>query len=145
MKHTSKPSKPYPEYEEIPQYLNETEVLNWISTRNITWSYLHSLKSLGDFSDELLSDWLNISVRSFRSYKQSQAPVSINLKEHLLLLISLIKHGNAVFGSRQDFAHWISTPNFHFEQKAPGSFLNTITGIRFVDDRLTALQYGDNV
>ncbi|MEZ4822026.1 MAG: antitoxin Xre/MbcA/ParS toxin-binding domain-containing protein [Ignavibacteria bacterium] len=30
-------------------------------------------------------------------------------------------------------------------KKSPITFLNTITGIRFVNDRLTAMEYGDNV
>ena len=29
--------------------------------------------------------------------------------------------------------------------EAPNSFLNTVTGVKFVDDRLTAMEYGDNV
>jgi uncharacterized protein (DUF2384 family) len=56
----------------------------------------------------------------------------------------------------KEFESWLNQENFYFDNKSPVSFLNTITGspvsflntitgIKFIDDRLTAMQYGDNV
>ncbi|WP_245826382.1 MbcA/ParS/Xre antitoxin family protein [Spirosoma rigui] len=44
-----------------------------------------------------------------------------------------------------EFDQWLNRKNFFFDNKSPNSFLNTVTGVRFVDDRLTALEHGDNV
>jgi uncharacterized protein (DUF2384 family) len=82
--------------------------------------------------------------------------VKVNVKEQVLLLLSLIKHGVEIFGSMKEFESWLNQENFYFDNKSPVSFLNTITGspvsflntitgIKFIDDRLTAMQYGDNV
>jgi uncharacterized protein (DUF2384 family) len=68
-----------------------------------------------------------------------------NLKEHIILLLSLIKHGTQVFGSKDGFDQWLTTGNFFLDSKTPVTFLNTVTGIRFIDERLTAMEYGDNV
>lgn len=145
MKSTPALPKPYPTFEEVPSYLNEAELLYWINTKNINWNYLGLIKSLSNFNDDTISEWLNISVRTFRAYKRSSDKISNNLKEHVLLLISLMKHGNAVLGSKQDFALWLSSPNFFFDNQAPVTYLSSITGIRFVEDRLTALEFGDNI
>jgi len=40
---------------------------------------------------------------------------------------------------------WLSKENFFFDNKAPGSFLNKISGIKFTNDRLCAIEHGDNV
>jgi uncharacterized protein (DUF2384 family) len=53
-------------------------------------------------------------------------------------------HGIEVFGTKEKFEQWLNTENFFFDKKSPVSFLNTVTGIRFVNDRLTAIEYGDN-
>ena len=66
------------------------------------------------------------------------------MKEHILLLLSLIKQGIQVFGTTQEFEQWLNTKNFYFDSKNPIVYLNTVTGIRFVGDRLTAMEYGDN-
>ncbi len=65
-------------------------------------------------------------------------------KEKLLLLISLYKQGEKVFGSKEEFNDWLEKPNFHFNNKRPVDFFKTISGIRYIEDRLTGILYGDN-
>jgi len=59
--------------------------------------------------------------------------------------LSLIQHGRKVFDSIQKFEEWLKRENFYFNRNAPIEYLKTITGIRFIDDRLTAIEYGDNI
>ena len=106
---------------------------------------MQTLKESTQFNDEVLSNWLNISVKTFRSYKKPEQEINATIKEHVLLLLSLIQHGKKVFGSMQKFEEWLKKENFYFNAKAPIEYLNTITGIRFIDDRLTAMEYGDNI
>ena len=61
------------------------------------------------------------------------------------MLFALFKHGTDVFGSTKDFNDWLNNENFFFDGKPPAGYLKTITGIRYVDRRLTAMEYGDNV
>ncbi len=125
--------------------MSDSEILIFLQNKDINWEYINYIKALTGFKDDVISEWLNISVRTFRSYKQSKNKFKANIKEHILLLLSLIKHGIQIFGSQNEFDKWLNTPNFYFDNRNPVSYLNTITGIRFVDDRLTALEYGDNV
>jgi uncharacterized protein (DUF2384 family) len=103
------------------------------------------MKTCTRFTDDILSDWLNISVKTFREYKKPNSVFKENVKEQVLLLLSLIKHGIEVFGSVNEFDNWLNRDNFYFDNKSPMSFMNTVTGIKFIDDRLTAMEYGDNV
>jgi uncharacterized protein (DUF2384 family) len=58
---------------------------------------------------------------------------------------ALIKHGIEVFGTEENFEHWLQKDNFFFDNKSPLVFINTNEGLKFIDDRLTGIEYGDNV
>lgn len=129
----------------VPGQITDSEVLTFLQTKDVNWKYVNAIKSLTNFNDEVISDWLNISVRTFRSYRQPENKFKANTKEQIILLLSLIRHGIQVFGSAKEFDKWLQKANFYFDGKIPNSFLSTVTGIRFVDDNLTAMEHGDNV
>ena len=131
--------------ESVPRNINDSEILHLLYTIDIDWKYVDVIKTYTDFNDDILSDWLNISVKTFREYKKPKSVFKENVKEQVLLLLSLIKHGAEIFGSMKEFDSWLNRENFYFDNKSPVSFMNTITGIKFIDDRLTAMEYGDNV
>ncbi len=131
--------------ESLPTRIKDSEILNFIYAKNIDWKYVNAIKDITDFKDDTISDWLNINVKTFRSYKSSTNQFKDNIKEQVLLLLTLIKHGISVFGSSQKFEEWLNAENFYFDKKKPLTFLKTVTGLRFVDDQLTAIEYGDNV
>ena len=108
-------------------------------------SYVNVLKESSLLTDELLSDCLDVSVKTFRTYKNTQQTISFSLKEHIVMLISLFQHGNVVFGSSQSFENWLFKENLLLFNKKPSHFLKSVSGIRLIDDRLTGMEYGDNV
>lgn len=130
---------------DVPRHINDSEILTFLYTRDVNWQYVNAMKSLTDFTDATLSEWLNISVKTFRQYKKPQNAFKENVKEQVLLLLALIKHGIDVFGSVNEFEQWLYRKNFYFDNKSPNTYLTTVTGIKFVDDRLSAMEYGDNV
>lgn len=131
--------------ENIPGHINDGEILHLLYTADINWKHVNAIKTYTDFNDHIISGWLNVSVKTFREYKKPKSTFKKNVKEQVLLLLSLIKHGMEIFGSMKEFDSWLNQQNFYFDNKNPASFLNTITGIKFIDDRLTAMEYGDNV
>lgn len=129
----------------IPYRISDSEVLYILKTEDVNWKYVSFVKDLSNIKDELLSDWLNVNVKTFRSYKKNNSQLKENLQEQVILLISLYKHGLEVFGEIDDFNKWLETANFFLDNDKPINYLKTITGIRYIDDRLTAIEYGDNV
>jgi len=135
----------YEVIEEVPSQINDGEILYLLKHKEINWNYVNAFKNLTDFNDSIISDWLNLSVKTFREYRKPKTVFKENVKEHVLLLLALFKHGIKVFGTSASFELWLNTKNFHFNNEKPEQFLNTVTGIRFLDDRLTAMEFGDNV
>ena len=128
----------------VPINIRATDVLTLIKNKSINFLYINLLKDLTTFSDDIISGWLNINVKTYRSYKKKNSTIKVDIQEHTVLLVALIKHGIEVFGSKDNFSNWLGEVNFHFDQKKPIEYLNTISGIKFVDDRLAGIEYGDN-
>jgi uncharacterized protein (DUF2384 family) len=137
--------KQYSSLRQIPNRISDIEVQELLRTDQVNWSYMARLKDVTALQDEIISNWLNISVKTFRHYKKPVTKFKDNIKEKVILLLSLFEHGIDIFGSREEFYTWLKTENFYFDKKAPVSFLTTVTGTRYVDSRLTAMEYGDNI
>ncbi len=131
-------------YNKIPAQINSSDVVQLVQEGSVTSKYMAVLKAVADNADEIISGWLNINVKTFRNYKTKDTSIKQDLQEHTIMLISLMKHGQEVFGTAEDFSNWLSQKNFYLDWKKPNSFLNTISGIRFIDDQLTSIEYGDN-
>jgi uncharacterized protein (DUF2384 family) len=140
-----KEKKVYESLPDVPSTLSDSEVLYWLRIRKVDNAFLNSLKKYSAATDDIIAGWLNISVRTLRNYRNPEIRIRENIKEQALLLMSLFVHGNDVFGSVAEFRYWLNSENFYFDGHKPSSMLNTVSGIRFVNERLHAMEYGDNV
>jgi hypothetical protein len=131
--------------EDVPVYISDSEVLGYMGSRRIDWRYVQTIRRQSGISDQSVADWLNLSVKTLREYGKPGSQFKDNVKEHVLLLVALFNQGAQVMGSGEAFDSWLSTPNFFFDGRKPGALLNTVSGIRFVSDRLFAMEHGDNV
>jgi uncharacterized protein (DUF2384 family) len=129
----------------VPAIDNDIDLLFFIKNEEVDLEYLNHLKEISSFSDEVIASWLDISVKTLRNYRKAESELKESLKEHLVLLLSLYQHGTLVFGSAGNFDKWLEAENFFFDNQPPRDFLSTSSGIRFTDNRLTAMEYGDNV
>ena len=129
----------------LPTLGNDSDIFFYIRNNVIDWTYLKCLKGLTTFNDDVISNWLNISVKTLRVYRKPDSHFKENLKEHIVLILALYNHGISVFETKENFDQWLNTNNIFFDNKSPKNFLDTISGIKFIDDRLTAIEYGDNV
>jgi uncharacterized protein (DUF2384 family) len=131
--------------EEIPSVAEPSQVYFYTAKSKYDAEYIGILESLIGLSDITLAKWLNITPRTFRNYRNAETLVlKENIKEHIILILSLYKHGIAVFGQVEKFEEWLSKQNALLDLQAPSDFLETISGITFIDSRLTAMEYGEN-
>ncbi len=130
---------------EIPSFVSEPEMLYAVRQNNIDSEQIFNLKMLSGLKDEFLSLSLNLNIKTFRNFKLRQLPMKPYLQEHVFALLSLFNHGIEIFGSSDQFNEWLQKPNHFFDNDSPLNFLNTISGIKYTDDRLIAIEYGDNV
>lgn len=132
-------------HSKIPSKVAEPAVLYAVRQNTVDSAYLNDLKKVSGLPDDVLSTSLNLNVKTFRGYKSKAVAIKPYLQEHIISLLSLYKHGIAVFGDQTAFNNWLLKENYYFDNDAPVNFLTTVTGIRYVDERLTAIEYGDNI
>ena len=132
-------------FDSIPSELEASWVVNYLASKQFSSSHVRVLRSKTHASDRTLSWILNIAPKTLNTYTRDVTNAKIDTQEHVLMLISLIKHGIEVFGSSDDFNTWLESENIFLDNRKPLEFLNTINGIRMIDNRLIAMEYGDNV
>ncbi|TXD82891.1 DUF2384 domain-containing protein [Subsaximicrobium wynnwilliamsii] len=130
---------------DIPANISDSQVITYLHSANIGTRQLRQFKTLTHATDKVISEWFNVSEKTVLNYRSSKTKLNINFKEKLLLLFSLYKLGERVFGSKEEFNDWLEKPNFHFNDERPEHFFKTISGIRYIEDRITGIEYGDNV
>jgi uncharacterized protein (DUF2384 family) len=129
----------------IPSRVDTNITLDIVKSGKVGPQHLQAIKDLTLFNDEKISGWLDISVKTYRLYKKSHSEIKARITEQAIMTLSVIKHGIEVFGTKEAFSGWLEKENFFFDKKAPIEFMDTNSGLKFIDDRLTALEYGDNV
>lgn len=130
---------------ELPPVNDSTAIYFYVTELNEDKIYIKILGELISLNDDIISGWLNITTRTFRNYKVKNIQLKDNLKEHIVSILSLYKHGLEVFDNKDKFEEWLISKNFLLDNKAPMEFMDTISGIRFIDNRLTAMEFGENV
>jgi uncharacterized protein (DUF2384 family) len=130
----------------VPVSVGSFEIIGALQNEGLSAKYYRQLKTLSGLNDEELSDLLNINVKTFRKYRDTKGEVDVKppQKEQVVNLLGLYRHGIDVFGGIKEFAEWLDKENFFFDGSKPLTYLKTLTGIKFVDRRLTGLEYGDN-
>lgn len=143
--------RPYPYDEEhisddVPRVEEFAATYLYATRRHNDMDFINALKNHVGLGLTTLAGWLNITPRTFKNYlDKGNITLKENLREHMIMILSLYKHGTEVFGNIANFETWLSGENVFLGNKAPAGFLDTISGIRFIGSRLTAIQYGKNV
>jgi uncharacterized protein (DUF2384 family) len=130
---------------QIPDIANPRTVRFFLEGNTIGSAYFNALKSVSTLNDSVVSDWLHISAKTYQTYRKEGVLSKENTQEHVVLLLALYQHGIEVFETSENFDKWLISPNFYLYNKAPKDYLGTITGIKIIDDRLTAIEFGDNI
>lgn len=132
--------------ERIPSVGDFSNIYFYTINSKSDFEFISILDRIIGLSDNILSKWLNITPRTFRNYKNnSELVLKDTVKEHIILILSLYKHGIDAFDNVENFELWLSKKNYLLDNRAPVDFLETISGIKFIDNRLTAIEFGENV
>jgi len=131
--------------DDLPEVGDFTNVYFYVNHYKIDHEYVQFLDELSGLKDEIISKWLNITTRTYRNYKSKSVSLKDNTKEHIVLILSLYKHGLEVFNTKEEFEQWLTTGNLLLDSKAPMDYLDTVSGLKFIDNRLTAIEFGENV
>jgi hypothetical protein len=132
-------------WQNIPSNPDPSWIINYLDEGKFSAAHVQLLREEGITNDKLLASILNLAPKTFVSYTKDSSKIKLDTKEHVLMLLALVKHGTEVFGNVQNFGNWLDAANIFLDNRKPIGFLNTISGIRVIDDRLTGMEFGDNI
>jgi putative toxin-antitoxin system antitoxin component (TIGR02293 family) len=136
--------KSYQLMQQLPSPMTELYIVNQINKGAIDNSYLQAIKDISNLPDAILATILDVTPKTYKTYINGKSRFKETIQEQIILLLELYKHGIHVFSSEVNFQQWLDRPNFYLDQKKPLEFLVGKSGISFIDDQLTAIQYGEN-
>jgi putative toxin-antitoxin system antitoxin component (TIGR02293 family) len=137
-------NEPFIPYGIVALTMNPQVLFNAIGDQVDFSNHLSKLKAFTEASDDTIADWLNVNVKTYRTYRVPGAVLRPDIQEHIVILLTLARHGLAVFGTSAAFGQWLHTAHFMLDQRRPADLLNTNSGVRLVDDRLSGIEFGDN-
>lgn len=88
-----------------------------------------------------LSRLMEVSESTFYRWKKSSRIVEKRDAERLAELMHLYTYGEDVFGSRDQFDAWLSSPNVHLDRQAPVTHLDSLPGLRYIRHLLDKIEY----
>ena len=107
---------------------------------DVSWIYILGEKS--GFNKEELAGLLGVAPKTINNYKTSNRPIQHDQAEKLLMLLRLYQRGQEVFGSLKEFRDWLLYPQPALEMRAPVNLLDSISGIRLVEECLERIIHG---
>lgn len=91
---------------------------------------------------ELISELMEVSESTFYRWKTSKKLVDEKYAERLSELMNLFTYGEEVFESKKLFNEWLNSSNIHLKKKPPIQFLDSFSGIRYINHLLDKIEYG---
>ncbi len=85
--------------------------------------------------------YLHVSGRMIQS-KEAHDKLPLKVAEHTLFIKKLYEFGIEIFGDVKRFNQWMQTPNPILGNVIPKSYLDTISGILFLRNKLNEIAHG---
>ena len=104
---------------------------------------VYELASQLAMSVEDLSRILGLSIKSLRNYRHQGQTLKPATGEQLLKLSELLRWGEKVFGTKENFRQWLEIPSRGLDGQLPLTLLETGGGIDLVQEELERIAYGD--
>lgn len=127
----------------IPRTLAPVLLMQAMGSLAIEQAFAYIKRHTG-VSDDTFAQWLSVNVKTFRNHRDGITPLKPAMQEHLLVLLTFVRHGVEVFGSAGAFQEWLFSSNFLLDGQRPIDLMHTNSGVRMLHDRLTNMEYGIN-
>ena len=99
--------------------------------------------SLSGFTQDEFQETFKTTVKTIQNHVTRELSLDAALSEKLLKSFALFDKGTEVFGSARNFHQWLGTPAYGLGNQLPFDLMDTITGIRLIEEELIRIEHGD--
>ena len=106
-------------------------------------SVLFDLIDLTHLDKKFFAGMLNLSTKTLDRYRVNGKQLNPSSGEMILKLYSLVKKGEEIFGTADEFGKWIEKPAYGLGFKVPKELMKSTAGVDLVMEELIRIEYGD--
>ena len=99
--------------------------------------------SLSGFTQDEFQETFKTTVKTIQNHVTRELTLDASLSEKLLKSFALFDKGAEIFGSARNFSQWLNTPAYGLGNQLPFDLMDTITGIKLIEEELTRIEFGD--
>jgi putative toxin-antitoxin system antitoxin component (TIGR02293 family) len=144
IKHSGKSKYLIPPESDITysDFLKNKLMIVHIIRDGVPYSLFARIQDYTPFSEKNWSDFLGISAKSLKRYKQSPRKFKSIQSEKIIEMAEVTNIGLDVFGDMEKFKLWLNIPNFALGNLKPIDLLRDSYGKEMVIGELTRINYG---
>jgi putative toxin-antitoxin system antitoxin component (TIGR02293 family) len=135
----SEPEVPYG-YRSL--YSDDISLLNQ-SKRGLDAKAALDFLSLSGFTQDEFQETFKTTVKTIQNHVTRELTLDASLSEKLLKSFALFDKGAEIFGSASNFHQWLNAPAYGLGNQLPFDLMDTITGIRLIEEELIRIEFGD--
>ncbi|HEY5328084.1 MAG TPA: MbcA/ParS/Xre antitoxin family protein [Mucilaginibacter sp.] len=135
-------SEPEVAYGYKPFYNDDISLLNR-SKKGLDAKAALDFLSLSGFTQDEFQETFKTTVKTIQNHVTRELTLDAPLSEKLLKSFALFDKGAEIFGSANNFHQWLSTPAYGLGNQLPFDMMDTITGIRLIEEELIRIEFGD--
>lgn len=123
-------------------YANDINLLNR-SKQGLSAKAALDFLSLSGFTQDEFQETFKTTVKTIQNHVTRELTLDAALSEKLLKSFALFDKGAEIFGSADNFHQWLGTPAYGLGNQLPFDLMDTITGIRLIEEELIRIEFGD--
>lgn len=123
-----------------PDFYNPYKLID-VARKGVSKKKLLELSASSEIDISEMAKLLHISVRTIQRYSDEDK-LDSHISEHILLIERLYIKGNTMFRTSTDFNNWMKRELFAFNFQKPISFLDTLSGVELVYNKIGQFEHG---
>lgn len=123
-------------------FLSDKMLMILVIREGVPYSFFNLIQKLTPFTEENWADFLDLSTKSLRRYKQMSKSFKPIQSEKIIEMAEVTNVGLDVFGDMNKFKLWLETPNFSLGNMKPMDLLKDSYGKELVISELTRINHG---
>jgi putative toxin-antitoxin system antitoxin component (TIGR02293 family) len=128
-------------YNYRPSYMDDMSLLA-SSKKGLNAKAALDFISLSGFSNDEFQETFKTTVKTIQNYLTRKSTLDAALSEKLLKSFALFDKGVEIFGTADSFHRWLNKPAYGLGYQIPMLLMDTITGIKLIEEELIRIEFG---
>jgi len=129
-------------YNYRPSYMDDISLLS-SSKKGLSAKAALDFIWLSGFSHDEFQETFKTTVKTIQNYATRNLSLDAALSEKLLKSFALFDKGVEIFGTADSFHRWLNKPAYGLGFQVPMLLMDTITGIKLIEEELIRIEFGD--